>query len=181
MKETELNTGNIDAIWNGYTITEDRKEKVAFAKPYLANRQVIITLAGSDIKTKDDLAGKKVAAQNGSSSVDAVSKEVDILKSLDGGALILFETNNEALMDLEAGRSEAVVADEILARYYMKERGTEKYNVLKEDFGKEEYGIGFRKTDTELIKKVDEALDAMREDSTCAEISKKWFGENIVK
>ena len=181
MKETELNSGNIDAIWNGYTITEERKGKVAFAKPYLANRQVIITLADSDIKAKSDLAGKKVAAQNGSSSVDAVSKEADVLKNLDGGALILFETNNEALMDLEAGRSEAVVADEILARYYMKERGAEKYNVLEEDFGKEEYGIGFRKTDVELVKKVDEALDAMREDGTCAEISKKWFGENIVK
>ncbi len=181
MKETELNAGNIDAIWNGYTITEERKEKVTFAKPYLENRQVIITLSGSGIKTKADLAGKKVAAQNGSSSVDAVSKEVDVLKSLKGSALILFETNNEALMDLEAGRSDAVVADEILARYYMKERGTEKYNVLEEDFGKEEYGIGFRKTDAELIKQIDEVLDAMREDGTCAEISKKWFGENIVK
>lgn len=181
MKETELNSGNIDVIWNGYTITEERKEKVTFAKPYLENRQVIITLAGSDIKTKADLAGKKVAAQNGSSSVDAISKETDILKSLKNGALILFDTNNEALMDLEAGRSDAVVADEILARYYMKQRGAEKYNVLEEDFGQEEYGIGFRKTDTELIKKVDEALDAMREDGACADISKKWFGENIVK
>lgn len=181
MKETELNSGNIDLIWNGYSITDERKEKVAFTKPYVENRQVIITLKGSDINSKGELKGKKVAAQNGSSAVDAMDKEADLVKSFNGGKPVLFETNNDAFMDLEAKRVDAVVADEILARYYMKERGVEKYNVLKEDFGKEDYGIGMRKKDKELLQKVEAALEDMSKDGTSSNISKKWFGENIVK
>ena len=63
MKETELNAGNIDLIWNGYSITETRKQQVAFSEPDLENRQLIITLADSAIETKDDLAGQSVAVQ----------------------------------------------------------------------------------------------------------------------
>lgn len=181
MKETELNSKNIDFIWNGYTITEERKEKVAFSKPYLENRQVIITLSSSSINKKEDLKSKKISAQSGSSSVDAINKEPDLVKAFNGGKPVLFETNNEALMDLEAGRVDAVVADEILARYYMKQRGESKYKVLTEDFGKEEYGIGIRKDDKELLEKVDKALEDMKKDGTSKAISEKWFGEDIVK
>lgn len=181
MKETELNSKNIDFIWNGYTITDERKEKVAFTKPYLQNRQVIITLKNSLITSKQDLKGKNVAAQNGSSSVDALNKEAALVKEFKGGEPVLFETNNEALMDLEAGRVDAVVADEILARYYIKERGAEKYKILSDDFGKEEYGIGLRKQDTALLQAVEKALAEMREDGTCKKISEKWFGEDIMK
>jgi polar amino acid transport system substrate-binding protein len=181
MKETELNSGNIDLIWNGYTITEERKEKVAFIKPYLENRQLIIALSNSNIKTKTDLKDKKVAAQNGSSSVDAVNKEPEVLSSFNGGELIVFDTNNEAFMDLESGRIDAIVADEILARYYMSQRGNDKYTVLEEDFGKEEYGVGLRKEDTQLLDNLEKALDEMKKDGAAAEISKKWFGSNIVK
>lgn len=181
MKETELNSKNIDFIWNGYTITDERKEKVAFTKPYLQNRQVIITLNNSSIASKQDLKGKNVGAQNGSSSVDALNKEAALVKEFKGGEPVLFETNNEALMDLEAGRVDAVVADEILARYYIKERGAEKYKILSDDFGKEEYGIGLRKQDTGLLQAVEKALVEMREDGTCKKISEKWFGEDIVK
>ena len=131
MKETELNNGNIDLIWNGYSITDERKEKVEFSKPYLNNTQVIVTLADSNIKSKADLAGKKVGAQNGSTAVDAVAADGDIIKSFDGGNLVTFEDNNAALMDLEAKRLDAIVVDEILARYYMKARGAEKYKILR--------------------------------------------------
>lgn len=181
MKETELNSKNIDLIWNGYTITDERKEKLNFTKPYLENRQVIITLANSNINAKKELEGRKVGTQNGSSSLDAINKEPDLVKSLKGGEPVLFDTNNEALMDLEAGRTEAVVADEILARYYIKERGESKYKILQEDFGKEEYGVGVRKQDEELSKKLNSALDDMKKDGTSAKISEKWFGKDIIK
>ena len=181
MKETELNSGNIDVIWNGYTITDERKEKVAFTKPYLENRQVIITLANSSINNKNDLADKIVAAQNGSSSVDAINKEPEVVNSLKDGQIIVLDTNNEAFMDLEAGRVDAVVADEILARYYMTKRGPEKYKLLEDDFGKEEYGIGIRKEDKQLLDIIEQTLENMRKDGAAAEISIKWFGENIVK
>ena len=177
MKEAELNSGNIDMIWNGYTITAERMEKVAFSKPYLKNRQIIITLADSDINSKADLEGKKVAAQAGSTAVDAMYTEPDIVATFDGGEPILFDTNNEAFMDLEAGRSDAVVADEILARYYIKQRGPEKYKILDEDFGEEEYGIGFRKQDKKLLEMVDNTLDEMRKDGTFDSIYNKWFAD----
>ncbi|MBL4931356.1 amino acid ABC transporter substrate-binding protein [Clostridium paridis] len=181
MKESELNGGKIDVIWNGYSITDERKEKVAFSKPYLENKQVIITLANSPIKTKADLNGKNVAAQNGSSAVDAVEKEADLVKTFKGGKLVTFETNNDALMDLEAGRVDAVVGDEILIRYYTNQRGESKYKVLDDNFGTEEYGIGFRKDDKEFLSAVQKALDELKADGTSKKISEKWFGKDIVK
>jgi len=178
MKETELNSGNIDLIWNGYTITEERKGKVSFTKPYLENKQIIITLAGSSIEDKQDLKNKKVALQNGSSALDAIMNYPDLVAEFNGGEPILFDTNNEAFMDLEAGRTDAVVGDEVLARYYVKQRGEAKYKVLEDDFGKEEYGIGIRKIDEDLLKLVNETLAEMIDDGSYSEIYSKWFSEN---
>lgn len=180
MKETELDNGNIDLIWNGYSITDERKQKVEFSKPYLNNTQVIVTLADSNIKTKSDLKGKKVGAQNGSTAVDAVEKEADLMKSFNGGKLVTFEDNNAALMDLEAKRLDAIVVDEILARYYMKARGQEKYKILTENFGSEQYGVGIKKGDTKFVDAFNKALNEVIADGTAGEISKKWFEQDIV-
>jgi len=180
MKETELSNGNIDLIWNGYSITDERKQKVEFSKAYLNNTQVIVTLADSNVKTKADLAGKKVGAQNGSTAVDAVEAEENVLKSFDGGKLVTFDDNNAALMDLEAKRLDAIVVDEILARYYMKARGVEKYKILTENFGSEQYGVGIRKGDTKFVEAFNKALNEVIADGTAGEISKKWFEEDIL-
>ena len=180
MKETELANGNIDLIWNGYSITDERKQKVEFSKPYLNNTQVIVTLADSNIKSKADLAGKKVGAQTGSTAVDAVEADGDTIKGFNGGNLVTFEDNNSALMDLEAKRLDAIVVDEILARYYMKARGAEKYKILDENFGKEQYGVGIRKGDTKFVDAFNKALDEVIADKTAGEISKKWFEDDIV-
>ncbi|WP_088067545.1 amino acid ABC transporter substrate-binding protein [Gottfriedia luciferensis] len=176
MKETELVSGNIDAIWNGYSITNDRKKKVNFSKPYLKNRQVIITLANSSIKTKQDLKGKNVGIQDGSSSLDAVNKDQKLVKSFNGGKPVLYENNNQALMDLESKRVDVVVADETLARYYINKRGQQKYKILDDNFGEEEYGIGVRKDDKALVEKINKQIDAMKKDGTYNKIYKKWFG-----
>ena len=84
-------------------------------------------------------------------------------------------------MDLEAGRVDAVVADEILVRYYISKKGEEKFKILSEDFGEEEYGIGMRKGDTELVDAVNKAYEELKADGTTAEISNKWFGEDITE
>ncbi|MEN8434814.1 amino acid ABC transporter substrate-binding protein [Clostridium septicum] len=180
MKETELDNGNIDLIWNGYSMTNERKEKVDFSKAYLNNRQVIITLADSKIKDKLDLTGAVVGAQNQSSAVDAIEADGDIVSKFKDKKVVTFETNNEALMDLEAGRLDAVVADEILAKYYINQRGAEKYKILNEDFGKETYGVGIRKGDSELVEAINNAFDEIIKDGTAQKISKKWFGEDII-
>ena len=179
MKESELNSGNIDFIWNGYTITEERKEKVDFSEAYLNNKQVIVTLATADINAKSDLAGKKVGAQSESSAIEAMEKDMELYESFNGGEAITFEDNNQALMDLEAGRIDAVVADEILVKYYIKLKGEDKFKVLTEDFGSEEYGVGIRKGDIETVEAVNNSFEEMKKDGKMAEISQKWFGEDI--
>jgi polar amino acid transport system substrate-binding protein len=181
MKESELNSGKIDLIWNGYSITKERKEKVNFTNPYLENRQVIITLSNSKINSKDDLKGMSVGAQNQSSAVDAINKEEELLKNFKDGKVYTFETNNEALMDLEAKRIDAVVADEILARYYINQKGEGKYKILNDDFGDESYGVGIRKGDEELLKKLNQAFEDIKKDGTAKNVSEKWFGQDIFK
>jgi len=176
MKETELNSGNIDLIWNGYTVTDSRKEKVNFSTTYLENSQIIVTLANSEVNTKADLAGKNVAVQAESSALDAVNAEPDFVASVN--EVVEFSTNNEAFMDLEAGRSSAIVVDEVLARYYMKQNGQEKYKVLEENFGDEEYAVGVRKADTELLNSINKAFEDMDKDGTYETIYAKWFSEN---
>lgn len=180
LKEQELDSGNIDMIWNGYSINDERKEKVNFTKPYLDNKQIIVALNESDINTKADLEGRIVATQNSSSSLAAIEAQ-GALPDFKNGEAILFDTYNEAFMDLEAKRVEAVVADAVLARYYMAERGEEKYKIASGDFGDEEYGVGLRKNDKTLLEKLNKALDEMKADGTAESISIKWFGENIIK
>lgn len=176
MKESELKNGNIDFIWNGFSITEERKKELDFTKAYLKNKQIIITLKGSDIKTKEDLNGKVVAAQDQSSAVDAIGDYKDNFKEL-----VTFSTNDEALRDLEAGRCDAVVADEVLSKYYINLKGADNYKVLEDNFGEEEYAVGVRKGDKELVDAWNKAYDQLVKDGTASELSKKWFGDDIIE
>ena len=110
---------------------------------------------------------------------DSMEKDMELYESFNGGEAITFEDNNQALMDLEAGRIDAVVADEILVKYYIKLKGEDKFKVLTEDFGSEEYGVGIRKGDIETVEAVNNAFEEMKKDGKMAEISQKWFGEDI--
>ena len=175
-KESELNSGRIDLIWNGYTITEERKGKVLFTKPYLKNSQVIVTLADSPISSIRDLAGKAVGLQSLSSAADALN--ADPIKS-EIKTVTEFPDNVLALSDLKTKRLDAVVIDEVVARYYMsKEEGT--FKILGESLAPEEYGIGVKKGNEELLNKLQKALDELNQDGTAARISEKWCGEDKV-
>ncbi|HWO97149.1 MAG TPA: amino acid ABC transporter substrate-binding protein [Bacillus sp. (in: firmicutes)] len=175
-KESELSSGRIDLIWNGYTITDERKKKVLFTKPYLKNAQVVVTLADSNLTKLADLEGKVVGLQSLSSAADALN--ADPIKSKIK-TVTEFSDNVSALNDLKSGRLDAVVIDEIVINYYMtKEKDT--FKVLDESLAPEEYGVGVKKGNEELLEKLQKALDEMNEDGTAAEISKKWFGEDKV-
>jgi polar amino acid transport system substrate-binding protein len=176
-KILDLNSKNIDVIWNGLTITDERKKNVEFSKPYIANRQIIIVKAGSGIDTKADLAGKTIGLQFGSSADDAVKSDPKTMKSM--GEIIKFEDNVQALMDLGIGRIDAVVVDEILGRYYISQKEG-VYAVASDYFTEEEYGIGFRKDDKAFAAEVDRILDEMVKDGAAAAISNKWFGKDIL-
>lgn len=173
----ELNNKNIDVVWNGMTITAERQAQINFSKPYLANRQIVIVKKDSPIKTKADLAGKKVAVQGGSTAVDAVKADEATFKTI--GELVEFGNNTEALMDVKVGRMDAIVIDEVVGKYYLTKEPN-VYTVLEEDFGSEEYGIGIRKTDEAFRAELQKAIDDMIADGSAKEISEKWFGEDIV-
>lgn len=114
-KEMELNGNKIDMIWNGMSITEERKESMILSKPYLANAQIILVAEGSEIKTKADLAGKKVGVQAGSSALDAINSEPDVVATF--GSLEEYPDNNAAFLDLKAGRIDALVGDKTYIEY----------------------------------------------------------------
>ena len=158
-KEAELSGKRVDALWNGLTITEERKQNILFTAPYMENHQIIVVAANSAIKTKADLAGKVVGAQEGSSAVDAIKKDEAVFKSFKD--IKTFGDNVTALMDLTTGRLDAVVVDEAVGRYYVAKKPQE-YAVLEAHFGTEDYGVGGRKDDTELQGKLDKALAAKK-------------------
>ncbi|NEZ47475.1 amino acid ABC transporter substrate-binding protein [Clostridium niameyense] len=173
-----LNNKDIDVIWNGLTITKDREKQINFSKPYLENKQVIVVNKNSDIKNKFNLKNKKVAVQLGSSSENALNldkKTADSLKELKK-----YSNNTEALMDLQSKRVDAVVVDEVVARYYISKK-TNIFNILDDDFGKQSYGIGFRKSDSTFKNEVNKTLDEIIKDGTAKKISEKWFGQSIIK
>ncbi|AKQ55640.1 amino acid ABC transporter substrate-binding protein [Bordetella hinzii] len=177
-KEAELNGKRVDVLWNGLTITEERKKNIAFTAPYMANHQIILVAANSPIKTRADLAGHVVGAQDGSSAVDAIKKDEAVFKSLK--ELKMFGDNVTALMDLSAMRLDAVVVDEVVGRYLASKREGQ-YRVLEENFGTEDYGVGVRKDDTELLGKLDKTLAEMKQDGTSGRIATQWFGADIIK
>lgn len=173
-----LNKGDIDVIWNGLTITADRQKQIGFSKPYLENRQVIVVRKGSAVKSKADLKGKIVGHQLGSSSETAINSDKATAATFK--EIRKYQDNLLALMDLSSGRINAVVMDEIVARYNISKK-PDAYELLKDDFGTEQYGVGFRMKDASFREALDKALDEMKTDGSADTISKKWFGETIIK
>lgn len=120
-KEMELSSKNIDVIWNGMSVTDERIENFFLSKPYIANAQIIIVAEDSPIKTKADLKGKKVGLQKGSSALEAVTADEATLALIkDGGEIVEFAENLTAYLDLKAGRIDAFVVDKVVGEYIIK-------------------------------------------------------------
>jgi polar amino acid transport system substrate-binding protein len=174
-KVLELNSGTIDMIWNGLTITESRLEEMAFSNPYLENTQMVMILKDAEITNITGLAGLKVGVQISSASEDAVVA-ADIYDDL--GELVKFDTFNSALLELQNQTVDAVVIDEIMGRYIMS-LNPGVYDVLEDNFGEETYGIGFRLESSDIRDQINQALADMIADGKASEISVKWFDEDI--
>jgi len=175
-KVLELDAGNIDMIWNGLTITEDREKEILFSKPYFNNRIVILTLSDSPINSIADLADKNVGVELQSSGQIALEESAGFASLKE---MVKYTTITEAVLDLKAGGIDAIVADEIFARYAVSKEA-DAYKIPEDVFGSENYGIGFRLEDLALRDKIDEIIDDMAEDGTALEISLKWFGEDLL-
>ncbi len=175
-KEMELKTGKIDCIWNGFTMTEERKAALSFTDAYLNNEQVVVVRNDSGIKNLSDMKGKLVGVQSGSSAQEAVDGNESFSSSI--GKIVFFKDNVVALNDLDIGGVDGVVMDSVVANYSIAQTG-KPFTVLSEPLSKEEYGIGFRKEDVKLRDEVQKILKEMQADGTVTAISVKWFGTDL--
>jgi polar amino acid transport system substrate-binding protein len=177
-KEQELNTKNIDCIWNGFSITPDRTKNLTMSKPYMGNRISLVVVNGSDIKSMADMAGKRLAVQSGSSAEEALNSDDNKAFKDSLGKVNGFSDYTTALMDLESGNSDAVLMDSVVADYMINEAGKD-FVVLDDSLVAEQYAIGFRKGDNALCAAVEDALKELKADGTVAKISTQWFGSDV--
>ena len=148
-KDMELNSGNIDCIWNGFTIN-GREDDYTWSDPYLNNEQVMVVTSDSGIETLADLAGKNVVVQAASAALDALNSEDN--KELTDSFASLTENPdyNTAFMNIDSGAADAVAVDIGVAKYQLAQREEGKYKILDEPIQSEQYGIGFAKGNEEL-------------------------------
>jgi polar amino acid transport system substrate-binding protein len=173
-----LNSGEVDCVWNGMSVTDERKKEITFSNSYVNSNQIIVTLSGSGILTKADMAGAMVGTQMGSSTLDALDTDPATRDSF--GELLEYATFTQAMMDLDNKRLDAVVIDGIAFYGDFNVKAPGSYNVLEENFGAEEMAVGLRQTDLAWIDKINEAFAYLRSSGIAAEISTKWFGADIL-
>lgn len=116
---SELNGGNIDCVWNGMSVNEERDAAMNLSEPYMKNRQVVVTLKANNINSLNDLKDKSVILQAGSTAVEALDGRPDIKESLKDGKGSEVENNVLAMYELSKGTGDAVIMDEVVARYYI--------------------------------------------------------------
>lgn len=173
-KEQDLDLGMIDCIWNGMSINPSRAEAMNLSEPYMKNAMVFVVNSSSGIASMDDLKGKSVAVQNGSTAQEILASS-DIAGDITTNAIA---TNVEALQQLELEIVDAVFLDSVVANYEIQESGKD-FTVLPDGLEEEEYAIGFRKNDKKLRDEVQKILSEMKADGKLGEISTKWFGSDI--
>lgn len=174
-KDMELESGNIDCIWNGFTMT-GREDDYTWTEPYMANQQVFVVANDSDINSQADLAGKIVEVQADSSAEAALKEAPELTATFK--ELLTTADYNTAFMDLEQGAVDAIAMDVIVAGYQIQQRNAD-FKILDDSLSEEEYGVGFKKGNTELRDKVQATLEEMAEDGTLQEVSEKWFGKDV--
>lgn len=178
-KEAELKSKRIDVLWNGLNITEKRKENMLFSDPYMEAKQLIFIPVGAPIKGQADLNGKVVGMQSGSTAEEDLDADPAFKATLK--EVKKYPDCISAMMDLQNGRVDAIITDEVVGRYYMG-KNPGKFIALETPVGPVGvFGIGFRKDETALKDEIQKVLNEMKQDGTSAKISTKWFGKDITK
>ena len=180
-KEAELKSGRINIIWNGLDITPEGQQHILFSKPYMDNRQILLVKKGNpkNIKSLEDLSGKLVATQAGSNSETYVDENEKLRNSF--AKFSTYRTIGEGFAALNGEKYDVLIIDEIAARYEVN-KNPNMFEIVSVTVGPvTEFGIGFRKGNTELRDRVQKVFDEMIADGTAAKISKQWFGTNLIK
>ena len=178
-KELELNSGSIDVIWNGMSYTPERDQNMLLTKPYTQNRQVFIIKNNSNINSLNDLKNKIVCVQKGSSGEGSLkdSKISNELKEIIG-----LETMLTCLKEVQLGKSDATVVDEIMAKYYINQNSLQsEFKILDEELAVENNVIAVKKGNESLKNEIENGLSMIINSGEASKISNKWFGENIIK
>lgn len=173
-KEEDLKVGKIDCIWNGMSINPARAEAMNLSDPYMKNEMIFVVPADSEIKSMDDLEGKTVGVQTGSTAQE-ILEAWDKFDTITESPL---EENVTALSQMELGFSDAVFLDSVVANYFITSNNKD-YVILDGNLEAEEYAVGFRKEDQALRDEVQKTLSEMKADGALGEISTKWFGSDV--
>ena len=176
-KDMELDAGNIDCIWNGFTMT-GREDSYTWVGPYVNNSIVFVVNADSGITDASELAGRPVITQSGSSALTALtddpgdgSNDENLTLAASFSALDEVPDYNTAFMNLESGVDDAIAVDIGVANYQLKTRGSDKFVMLEKPLSTEQYGIGFKKDNTVQAHQVKATLDEMLADGTFTKIA----------
>ncbi len=176
-KETELESGRIDCIWNGFTMTPERQKVLAFTKPYMDNEQVYVVLNENAAQKAEDLNGKKLSIQESSTAQTVLDRDEKLKKSF--SEIKAYPDLTACFMDLESGRADAVLADSCLIEYYMTKKPN-KFRELPGIVSKDTFSIGIKKDNQALVNLLNEGIVKVVKSGEAAKISQKWFGKDVV-
>ena len=179
-KEVNLNAKDIDCIWNGFTITEEREEQLDFTTPYILNKQVVVIRKADADKFTDtaSLASANLTAEKASAGESAIQAD----ENLKTAAYVESDVQTSALMSVKAMTADACVVDYTVA-YAMAGKGDYADLMVVEglDLAKEEYGIGFR-TGSDLVAEVNKITSELISDGTFDAIAQKYdLQDNLIK
>ena len=177
-KEKELNNGNVDFIWNALSYSEERADKMELSKAYMKNSQIVVFNKDLDIKNLADLKNYNVCVQKGSTAEEFLEKHKI---STDFKNFKKVEDMNTCLNEVSAKTCDAAVVDEVVYKSFVKEHKDEQHLATIENIlTNEEFVIGFKKGNARLKKRFEKELQNLVNSHKAEEISKKWFGENLV-
>ncbi len=170
-----LTAGNIDVAIAGMTITDARKEKVNFSQAYYkSGLAIIVRKDDNSIKGIDDLKGKKLAVQIGTTGADRAAK-------IEGAKISTFNTSDLACLELKNKNADAVISDLPVLQYFLTKGGSEYAKLVGKPLTDEGYGIAVAKKNTQLAKDIDAALDKLKKNGEYDKLYKQWFGSAPTK
>lgn len=178
IKETELSSGTIDMIWNGLTITDERKAQMSISEPYMFNNQVCIISKDSKDKftTKESMATARFTAEKGSAGVTVIAEQFAGAKFFAADSQIL------AMMEIMSGTSDIAVIDSTMAYYYCSTGDYAKKLMVvpNMELSIEKYGIALRKADLGTLDKLNTVLAKFSADGTTKKIADKYnLGDKV--
>ena len=166
-----MNAGNIDVAIAGMSITEERKAAITFSDPYYTSGLIVmVDKNNNDIKSIEDLKGKRIACQIGTTG-EMKSR------SIEGATITAFNTNTEASMELKNKGVDAVINDSPVVGYYLAQGGNATAKTVGEVMEAEQYGIAVKKGNDKLVGEINKAMAELKKNGEFDKIYKTWFGE----